>query len=147
MWNDDGSLQHHFDILQRHFDILQHHIDIWQRHMTSGSVIQCMTPSGSVWHCQMSYDAAIYLYDAAGCQNDAAKPHFEGSQDTWMLSARMGQTPSGMQHLFAMVKQAKPYDVQGDFTIFLYLICVLTLAFSFPWVNHGVPLWQPLIRS
>ena len=39
----------------------------------------------------MSYDAAIYLYDtagcqndAAGCQNDAAKPHFEGSQDTWM---------------------------------------------------------------
>ena len=34
----------------------------------------------------MSYDAAIYLYDAAGCQNDAAKPHFEGSQDTWMHS-------------------------------------------------------------
>ena len=65
---------------------------VLQRHMTSGSVIQ------TVWHYQMSYDAAIYLYDAAGCQNDAAgcqndaagcqndaaKPHFEVSQDTWM---------------------------------------------------------------
>ena len=58
---------------------------VLQRHMTSGSVIQ------TVWHCQISYDAAIYLYDTAGCQNDAAgcqsdaaKPHFEGSQDTWL---------------------------------------------------------------
>ena len=30
---------------------------------------------------------------------------------------------SGMRHLFATVKQAKPYGVPGHFTIFLYLIC------------------------
>ena len=33
---------------------------------------------------KMWNEAAIYLYDTAGCQNDAANPHFEGSQDTWM---------------------------------------------------------------
>jgi len=39
-----------------------------------------------------------------------------------------GQTPSGMRHLFATVKQAKPYGVPGHFTIFLYLICALNTA-------------------
>ena len=33
---------------------------------------------------KMWNDAAIYLYDTAGCQNDTAKPRFEGSQETWM---------------------------------------------------------------
>ena len=51
----------------------------------------CMTLPDVIWRCQMSYDAAICLYDAAGCQNDAAKPHFwrqPGYLDA-RLSARM----------------------------------------------------------
>ena len=92
----------------------------------------------------MSYDAAIYLYDpagcqndTAGCQNDAAKPHFEGSQDTWMhgflhvwlsYAARQARRPSAASRL----KKAKignlgtSIELNADFSD-LYSFCDINL--------------------